>query len=120
MLFKIFAASFVSGVSGAMGFGSGIILIIWLTTFMDYGQLEAQGINLLFFICCAGLSLLIFSKKGTVNKAEAVPIAAGGAVGVTIGQFLLPVIPSEYLSKLFGIFIILLSIKQFFNSKKRD
>ena len=118
MLFKIFLASFASGLLSAMGFGSGTILIVWLTTFMSYSQLRAQGVNLMFFIPCAALSLFLLSKKGLVNKESSLPITLGGAVGIVSGQFLLSGIPTEYLSKLFGIFIIILSLKQFFSLKK--
>ena len=118
MLFEIFAASFISGMLGAMGFGSGTVLIVWLTAFMSYDQLRAQGVNLLFFIPCACLSFLLLYKKGFVNKREALPIASGGAFGVLAGQFILPQIPTEYLSKLFGVFIIILSVRQLFGFKK--
>lgn len=120
MLFKIFVASFFSGMLGAMGFGSGTVLILWLTSFLSYGQLEAQGINLVFFIPCAVISFLLLLKKGFVNKAESFPIAVGGAVGVFAGQLLLSEIPTEYLSKLFGIFIIIISLKQIFAAKKSN
>ena len=61
MLFQIIAASFFSGLLGAMGFGSGTVLIIWLTSCLSYGQLQAQGVNLIFFIPCAAVSLLMQS-----------------------------------------------------------
>lgn len=118
MLFKIFTVAFLSGLLGAMGLGSGTVLIVWLTTFLNYGQLQAQGVNLLFFIPCACLSLFFLSRKGLVNKTHSLPIAVGGAVGIILGQLLLTKIPTVYLSKLFGIFIIILSLKQLFTSKK--
>lgn len=118
MLFKIFITSFVSGMLGAMGFGSGTVLIVWLTAFMSYDQLRAQGVNLIFFIPCACISFLLLNKKGFVNKRVSLPIAAGGAVGVSAGQLILPQIPTEYLSKLFGVFIIILSLRQLLGLKK--
>ena len=118
MLFKIFVASFASGLLSAMGFGSGTVLIIWLTAFMNYGQLQAQGVNLLFFIPCASLALFLLHGKGLVSKADSLPLTAGGTVGIIIGQLLLSGIPTEYLSKLFGVFIIVLSLKQLFSIRK--
>lgn len=119
MLFNIFIASFISGLTGAMGFGSGTVLIIWLTSFMGYGQLQAQGVNLLFFIPCAALALILLYKKGLVNKTDSLPITVGGTVGITVGQLLLSGIPTVYLSKLFGIFIIVISLRQLFSSVKK-
>ena len=118
MLFKIFVASFASGLLSAMGFGSGTVLIIWLTAFMNYGQLQAQGVNLLFFIPCASLALFLLHRKRLVSKADSLPLTAGGTVGIIIGQLLLSGIPTEYLSKLFGGFIIVLSLKQLFSIRK--
>ena len=115
MLFKIFLASFVSGLLSAMGFGSGTVLIVWLTTFMNYGQLQAQGVNLLFFIPCAALALFLLYRKGLVSKTETLPLTVGGTIGIIAGQLLLSGIPTEYLSKLFGVFIITLSLKQLFS-----
>lgn len=119
MFLEIFIASFVSGILSAMGFGSGTVLIVWLTTFMGYSQLRAQGVNLLFFIPCAALALFFLYRKGLVNKTDSLPITVGGTVGIIAGQFLLSGIPDAYLSKLFGIFIVMLSLRQLFNAIKR-
>ena len=43
-------AGLFSGIIGAMGLGGGAVLIIYLSVFTDMPQLEAQGINLIFFI----------------------------------------------------------------------
>ena len=42
-------AGLFSGIIGAMGLGGGAVLIIYLSVFTDMPQLEAQGINLIFF-----------------------------------------------------------------------
>ena len=102
----------------AMGFGSGAILVIWLTSQMSYSQLQAQGVNLMFFIPCALLSLVILAVKGLVNIKEVLPLGVGGAIGIIAGHLVLPLIPSELLSKLFGIFVILLSLQQLFKGRK--
>ena len=56
-------ASFLSGLIGAMGFGGGGILIIYLVIFASVPQLTAQGINLAFFIPCSVISVIIYSIK---------------------------------------------------------
>ena len=117
-MLQIIIASFISGMLSAMGFGSGAILVIWLTSQMSYSQLQAQGVNLMFFIPCALLSLVILAKKGLVNISEAIPLGVGGAIGIIAGHLVLPLIPSELLSKLFGIFVILLSLQQLFKGRK--
>lgn len=117
-MLQIIIASFISGMLSAMGFGSGAILVIWLTSQMSYSQLQAQGVNLMFFIPCALLSLIILAVKGLVNIKEVLPLGVGGAIGIIAGHLVLPLIPSELLSKLFGIFVILLSLQQLFKGRK--
>lgn len=109
MLFQIFAASFISGILGAMGFGSGTVLIIWLTSYLSYGQLRAQGVNLMFFIPCAAVSLLLLHKKGYVEIRRALPIIFGGLIGIFIGQSLIGFLPAEHLRRLFGGFVVIIA-----------
>ena len=59
-------AGILSGIIGAMGIGGGGILIIYLTLFADMEQMAAQGINLLFFIPCAVVALIIHIRKGRI------------------------------------------------------
>lgn len=114
MLFQIFIASFLSGMLGAMGFGSGTVLIIWLTSYLSYDQLRAQGVNLMFFIPCAAVSLLILWKKGYVEFKTALPIIFGGLAGIFLSRGLLDIIPAEYLKKLFGVFVVIIAVSRLF------
>ena len=52
-------AGLMSGIIGGMGLGGGAVLIIYLTIFQGVEQLQAQGINLLFFIPIASLAPII-------------------------------------------------------------
>ena len=119
MIYQIILASFFAGLLSAMGFGSGTVLIVWLTSQLSYTQLQAQGVNLLFFIPCSMLSLIILAKKGLVDKKAALPLGFGGIIGLVIGHIVLPHIPSYYLSKLFGLFVIALSLQQLIKVIKR-
>ena len=111
-------ASFIAGLTGSMGFGSGAVLIIWLTTLMSYSQRQAQGVNLIFFLPCAAFSMLMLSKKKLINKKEALPLAIGSIFGLSAGYLVIPDIPSEMLSKLFGVFIIAIAVKQIIRTVK--
>ena len=119
MFFQIFLASFFAGMLSAMGLGSGTVLIIWLTSQLAYSQVQAQGVNLMFFIPCALLSLILLARKGLVNRKEALPLGIGGAIGIAAGHLVLPLIPTEYFSKLFGVFVVLLSLQQLFKVKRK-
>lgn len=99
-------SSFTAGLLGAMGFGGGSVLIIYLTNFLAYEQKQAQGINLVFFVPCAILSLISYKKNHMVDFKSTLPITALAIVGAVIGFLILDYIPTEILSKIFGAFLI--------------
>ncbi len=94
-----------------MGFGGGSVLIIFLTTFMNIEQKEAQGINLLFFIPCALYSVIKYRKENLIDKKILTPFILFGIIGVVIGYMVINFIPGNFLRKLFGAFLIIMGIK---------
>ncbi len=103
-------AGFLSGLIGAMGFGGGGILIIYLSVFLNTPQLKAQGINLLFFIPCAIVATIIYTIKKQIDFKAIYPVILGGITGAITSNFLLNLIKSEYLSKIFSVFLIVTGI----------
>ena len=101
-----------------MGFGGGTVLIMYLTLFANTEQKTAQGINLLFFLPCAFLSVLYYSKKGVIHIKDVVPYIIFGVFGALAGYFLLDYIPTSILTKLFGGFLILLGLKELFLKRR--
>ena len=57
----------LAGVAASMGFGGGFVLIIYMTAFAGVDQVTAQGVNLLFFLPVALVSLVIHQKTGLLN-----------------------------------------------------
>lgn len=100
-------AAFLSGLLGAMGFGGGSILIIYLTSIVGTEQVAAQGINLLFFIPCALASVIYNLKKSLVRYKSAMYIIAGAIPGLAAGAFLISRIETDMLGKLFGGFLVI-------------
>ena len=49
----------LSGVIASMGLGGGFVLLIWLTLHDGMPQREAQGVNLLFFLPIALISVIM-------------------------------------------------------------
>ncbi|MGN0468330.1 MAG: sulfite exporter TauE/SafE family protein [Acutalibacteraceae bacterium] len=111
--------SFLAGIIGSMGFGSGTVLIIYLTVFLSLEQTLAQGINLLFFIPCAVFAIIVYSKQKLIDKSIIASIIFPGMIGVGLGYFTLYHINTNLLSKLFGAFLILLALNELFFSKKK-
>ena len=103
-------AGFLSGLIGSMGFGGGGVLIIYLVLFTQCGQLKAQGINLLFFIPCALLSVLIYAKRKQIKFKEIYLTVLGGICAAVPCAFLLRSIEAGLLSKIFGGFLAVYGI----------
>ena len=111
-------AGFLSGLIGSMGFGGGGVLIIYLVVFANIPQLQAQGINLIFFVPCAILATIIYTIKKQIEYKKILPVIIGGVIGAIGASFLLKNINTNYLSKAFAIFLIVMCVSSIFRLKK--
>ena len=112
--------AFLTGIFASMGLGGGMVLIVYLTVFAGFSQLVAQGINLVFFIPIAIISLVLHTKNKLVEWKKAVPAVLWGTAAVIISAWLANRIEQSLLSKAFGIFLILMGLKElFFKSEKQ-
>ena len=107
-------SSLLAGLLGSMGFGGGSVLIIYLVNFSGLEQKQAQGINLVFFIPCALLSIIAYKKRGMVNIRSTLPVTAFAIIGAVAGFIILRLIPTYILSKLFGVFLLVFGVWQLF------
>lgn len=112
-IFALLAGLF-SGVIASMGMGGGAVLLIYLNLFTATEQLNAQGINLLFFIPTAVFSLFFYIKNRQIKWKKVFPIAAFGLIGAALGLWLTTFIQGALLTKIFGGFLIALALKEFF------
>lgn len=113
-----FIAGFLSGIIGAMGFGGGGILILYLTLYRDIPQLNAQGINLIFFIPSAVLAIIMHTRNHLIDWKIAVKYILYGLIGVTIGYLALKFIDENIIAKIFSVILILTGIKELFSKNK--
>lgn len=111
---------FVTGVIASMGLGGGFVLMIWLTIFAGVEQRAAQGVNLLFFLPIALVSLVIHVKGGLIDKMLLKKYLFGGAVGAILGTVAAQLIPNELLSKLFSLFLLAFGIRELISAGKRQ
>lgn len=114
-----FAAAFITGVFASMGVGGGMILIVYMTVFQHMPQLNAQGINLVYFIPIAILSLIIHTKNKLVEWKKVWPAIICGVVTAIIGSYAAIYIGSDILKRIFGGFILIIGIKELFFTKKK-
>ncbi len=113
-------AGLLSGISGAMGLGGGTFLIVYLTLFADTAQLKSQGINLIFFIPCAILSIIAYTKSKLIDWKIVLKISLYGILGCAFGLITTNFIKGEIIGKIFGVLLILLSFKEFFKRKPKN
>ncbi len=111
-------AGFLSGLIGSMGFGGGGVLIIYLVIFANVPQIEAQGINLIFFVPCAILATIIYTIKQQITFQLIFPVIIGGVIGAIASSFLLENINTNYLSNIFAIFLITMGVSTVLRLKK--
>lgn len=119
MDFAVIVSSLLSGLLGAMGFGGGAVLIIYLTTFLSVEQKEAQGINLLFFVVTGLFSVIINGKNGLTDKKSLLKLLPFSLVGLTVGYLLLPIIETDLLRRLFGGALIMLGLRELFTKENK-
>ncbi|MBQ8176235.1 MAG: sulfite exporter TauE/SafE family protein, partial [Oscillospiraceae bacterium] len=109
------------GVLASLGVGGGMVLIIYLTVFGGFDQLSAQGINLIYFLPIALLSVIIHSRNGLVEWKKILPSLVTGVIFALAGAALARYIGSPLLRKIFAGFILLIGVKELFGSfGKRD
>lgn len=112
--------SLITGFLASLGVGGGMILILFLTVFYGKEQLTAQGINLLFFLPIALLSVIIHAKNGLISKNNTLPAIAFGVLTAIAGAFIAEQIGSSALRKIFAVFVILIGIKELLYKAKKE
>ena len=111
-------AGFFSGAVGAMGLGGGAVLLIYLALFKDTNQLKAQGINLMFFIPVAVISVIIYAVKKQIKWKIVLPLAVSGLIGAGIGVYISGIIGSKIIAKIFGALLCVLGVWQIISAFK--
>ena len=109
-----------AGIVSGMGMGGGTILIPALVLPINPQQHTAQSVNLLFFIPTAVVALIIHIKNKHIDFKMAVPIIAFGMCGSFVGSWLAMRLAGGELKRLFGFFLLAMSIYEMFRKGKND
>ena len=106
--------------SGALGLGSGTILVPTLVLLFGFMQKSAQGMALAVMVPMALLGVLRYWKNPQIEMNLVVVglIICGALVGVLAGTELASRLPGHVLRKAFAIFLIIVAAKMFFSSSK--
>ena len=98
--------AFLFAILSGMGVGSGGLFMIYLLLVREVPQLEAQGLNLLFFLFSAGASVPFILFRRRVPWDALLVICLFGAAGVLIGARLSGIIAAGILKRLFAFLIL--------------
>lgn len=104
----------LTGVIASMGLGGGFVLLIWLTLFMDMPQRAAQGINLLFFLPIAVISVIMHLRAGLIDKKLVLSLVPGGIIGAVLGTLGSQLVGNELLRKLYALFLLAFGLRELF------
>lgn len=107
---------FAAGICGGFfGIGGAVIMVPSLVLLFDFTQHQAQGTTLAAMIPPIGLlAAWNYYSQGHVKILPAVLIALGFFFGGYLGSLFVGRVPDLMLKKIFGVFLLLISLKLMF------
>ncbi|MDD6265013.1 MAG: sulfite exporter TauE/SafE family protein [Clostridia bacterium] len=117
MLWLDIISGTVISVLCGMGIGGGGLYVIYLTLLRNISQINAQGINLAFFICASFFALFVHFKKTELNLKIIMPIAYSGAIFSLFGSLLAHELPNSVIRRFFGTLLIIGALIGLFQNK---
>jgi len=101
--------------SGMVGIGGGIVIVPALVYFLGYSQHQAQGTVLFMFLLPIGiLGVFNYYQAGYIEWKTACVMATTFLIGSYFGSKFSIAIDQGTLKKVFGVIILLLSLKMIF------
>lgn len=107
---------FIGGILGGMGMGGGTLLIPLLTIFLKTEQHLAQAINLVSFVPMAIIALIFHIKNKLVEKKGLLYVIIPSIITSVLSSVFSTTLNGDVLKRSFGIFLIVLSVVQFFSN----
>ncbi len=99
-------------VSGALGVGGGIIIVPSLIFFLGFSQHMAQGTSIAILMLPTGiLAVMQYYKNGYVDVKVALILMLLFVAGAYLGSLFSMNLPDKVLRKVFGVFMLLVSLK---------
>ena len=111
---------FAAALLGALGLGGGSVLLLYLTVIAGMPQLQSQGINLIFFLPAAAISVAVYWKNHLIDFRTVLLAALCGLAGVGLGWLLSGIVEERLLSKLFALLLLVIGAIELFGKSKQD
>ena len=100
-------AAFLMGALSGMGIGGGGLLVIYMTLFRGVGQVEAQGLNLYFFLFASAAALFVHCVKRVINYPLVLLLGVVGIPAALLGSLCASVVDPSLLRCAFGVMLII-------------
>lgn len=113
------AVGFGTGILSAWGVGGGTLLLLLMTLFLGVDQTTAQGINLLYFLPTAGVSLFFHRKNGLLDKIALKAAIPLGIAAAAAGAFAATAIDTVLLRRPFGVFLLFAAVMTLRGTKRQ-
>jgi len=97
--------------NGLFGSGGGTIAVPAMVHFLDFNEHDAHATALAVILPLTLISSIVYFKNDFFNWDTIWKVSLGGVVGGMLGAWLLPRVPSFWLRKIFGIFMIAAAIR---------
>jgi len=120
MTVLFFLFGLLGGVFGGLGMGGGTFLIPLLTLLGGVPQHVSQAINLIAFLPMSIFALFIHIKNGYVDTKTALVFILPALVFALMFSYVAQFLDGLLLKKVFGAFLVFLSILFFVKRKRKD
>ena len=104
----------ITGIITSMGFGGGTLLMIYLNVFKSENHLKSAGINYLYFLPCAAVSVTYYIKSKLIKLKPTMLLVAGAIIGAALGALFSNKTDASIVKKVFASFIILTGLCELF------
>ena len=106
--------------AGLLGVGGGFVMVPLLVMIMGLKQQVAQGISLLVIVPTSMVARWRLHKNKMVDWHTAMIMAVGSILGSSISSNYVQYIEPKLLTKIFGVCVILVGIKMYFDARKAE
>jgi len=118
MMLYLLLGVLAGALSGLLGIGGGVIITPALIFLFGFSQHQAQGTTLSLLVPPIGLlAAWTYYQQGYVDLKIGTIICLGFFGGGLIGAKLATHIPNDWLEKIFGFALMIISLKMIFSQK---
>jgi len=97
--------------NGLFGAGGGTVVVPCMERLLDVDAHKAHATAIAIILPLSVISAFIYLKGTDIDLKSILFVSVGGMIGGFIGAKLLNKIPSKWLHKIFGIFMIAAAVK---------